>query len=362
MSDQLRSMSAPLRSVSARLRSKSAPLRSMSAPLRSMSAPLRSVSARLRSAKDWLCSVSNCLPKHKNLCYSVKSMVNKFSLRLIEKTQVLRPASLCLVSLSDNTVTQNSSQLAHALLRISAIMNRRQINQAQSFLRVSEFTEKRLADFTHEPPTPVDAKFASARARLETAIKDLGGKQAIQAGDDYAEETEIQRQLIDKLHDELADVREAAEAISKEIADPSLIKRFRMPRSNGLDAITGKARAFAKAIRELSLNDELAAHGHPADTATQLETLANDLDGQEGEQGTALGERVGATASIPTVIRAGLAAIKTLDVIIGRIYKTDPATLAAWDTASHIQRTPRRKDEGEKVAENEPPTPPDHTA
>lgn len=52
-------------------------------------------------------------------------------------------------------------------------MNRRQINQAQSFLRVSEFTEKRLADFTHQPPTPVDAKFASARARLETAINTL---------------------------------------------------------------------------------------------------------------------------------------------------------------------------------------------
>lgn len=236
-------------------------------------------------------------------------------------------------------------------------MNRIQKNQAQSFLRVTDYTETLLADFTHQPPTPVDAKFASARTRLATAIKDLGGKQAIQAGGDYAEETEKQRQLIDELHDELGDVREAAEAIAKEIADSSLIKRFRMPRSNGLTAITAKARAFAKAIRELSLNDELAAHGHPADTATALETLATALDGQEGEQGTALGERVGATASIPVTIRAGLADVKTLDVIIGRIYKTDPATLAAWDTASHIQRTPRPRDDDEDKA-NEPTPPP----
>jgi hypothetical protein len=32
-------------------------------------------------------------------------------------------------------------------------MTRLQKNQAQSFLRVSDFTEKRLADFTHQPPT-----------------------------------------------------------------------------------------------------------------------------------------------------------------------------------------------------------------
>ncbi len=39
-------------------------------------------------------------------------------------------------------------------------MDRRQINQAQSFLSADEYTEKLLSDFTHQPPTPVDPKFA----------------------------------------------------------------------------------------------------------------------------------------------------------------------------------------------------------
>lgn len=234
-------------------------------------------------------------------------------------------------------------------------MDRRQINQAQSFIRADEFTETLLADFTHQPPTPVDLKFATAQARLATAIADLGGKQAIQAGGDFSEETAKQRQLRADLKEELSDINTTADAIAAETANPALMERFRMPDSNGDVPLVATARAFAKAIRELSLNDEFAAHGHPPDTATDLETMATEFEGSEGKQGTALGERAGATASIPAAIRAGTAAIKTLDAIINRIYKGNPATLTAWDTASHVQRSPRRRPEDDTTPA--PPTP-----
>jgi hypothetical protein len=102
-------------------------------------------------------------------------------------------------------------------------------------------------------------------------------------------------------------------------------------------------------------SDEFAAHGHPPDTATDLENMAAEFEGSEGKQGTALGERAGATASIPEAIREGTDAIKTLDAIINRIYKGNPATLTAWETASHVQRSPRRRPEDD--TKPEPPTP-----
>jgi hypothetical protein len=220
-------------------------------------------------------------------------------------------------------------------------MNRRQLNKAQAFLRAEEYTATLLADFTHAPPTKVDVKFASARTRLASAIADLGGKQAIQASGEYAEETEKQRALREDLEEELEDVNASAASIAAETGNPALMERFRMPVGNSDARLIAKARAFAKAIRELALNDEFEAHGHGADTAADLETLATALEGSEGDQGTALSERVGATASIPETIRTGTAALKTLHAIIRRIYKKNAAVLAAWDTASHVQRTPR---------------------
>lgn len=229
-------------------------------------------------------------------------------------------------------------------------MNRRQQNKAQAFLRANEFAQTLLVDFTHQPPTPVDEKFASARIRLDAAITALGGKQSIQAGGSYAEETEKQRQLRIELEDELADVNATAQAISKETANPAILERFRLSGSNGLARLIAKARAFATAIRELSLNDEFAAHGHPADTAADLEQLAQALESSEGDQGTALSERAGATASIPQAIRNGTAAIKTLDAIINRVYKKNTAVLAAWDAASHVQRSPRSPEDRKDTA------------
>ncbi len=122
-------------------------------------------------------------------------------------------------------------------------MNRRQQNKAQACLRANEFAQTLLADFTHQPPTPGDEKFASARIRLDAAITALGGKQSIQAGGSYAEETEKQRQFRIELEDELADVNATAQAIADETANPAILERFRLSGSNGLTRLIAKARA-----------------------------------------------------------------------------------------------------------------------
>ena len=220
-------------------------------------------------------------------------------------------------------------------------MNRRQQSEAQALLRSNEYAATRLPDFTHQPPTKVDLKFGSAQTRLIAAIADLGGKQAIQAGGAFGEETAQQGILREELMDELKDINTTAAAIAEETANPALMARFRMPHGATATELAASTRAMATAIRELALNDEFEAHGHPADTAADLDQLAGGFDLKEGEQGAALGHQTGATAAIPATLRAGKSAVKTLNAIFRRIYKGNLEVLTAWKTASHVQRAAR---------------------
>lgn len=220
-------------------------------------------------------------------------------------------------------------------------MNKRQHPVAQALVHVSDFATTRLPDFTHQPPTKVDAKFTSARGRLTAAIELLGGKQAIQAGGSYHEETENQSILRDELEEELRDINSTASSIAEETENPALMARFRMPHGQSDEDLAASARAIAAAIRELELNDEFEAHGHPQNTAADLEELVAEFASSEGGQGTALGNRAGATAAIPGALRAGKSAMKTLNAIFRRVYKGNIEVLTAWKTASHVQRVPR---------------------
>jgi len=99
--------------------------------------------------------------------------------------------------------------------------------------------------------------------------------------------------------------------------------RFRMPQGSGDGELKTKARAFAAAIRELSLNDEFAAHGHgdedengnPVAPDAVLDGMAGEFEAGEGSQGNALSTQAGATQAIPVQLREGKGAVKTFDAI-----------------------------------------------
>lgn len=224
-------------------------------------------------------------------------------------------------------------------------MNARQIAEANAILGANDYSATLATDFTHTPPTRVDEKFAFARAMITTAIADLGGKQGIQSGAGYRAETSQQRILREGLEDHLGDINFTISAIAAEKESPALKSRFRMPNGHGDTELAATALGMAAAIRELGLNDELESHGYPADTAAFLEDLVEEFKASEGGQGRTLGDQAGATASIPTVLRSGKTAMKILTSIFNRVYKGNDQILTGWETASHIERAPKRSKE-----------------
>ena len=226
-------------------------------------------------------------------------------------------------------------------------MNAKQTKEAQMLVQVDEFNDRRLPDFTHNPPTAVDLKFAATRGRLKLAVRELGGKAAIQASRIFNQQTEEKRTLRQDLEDEMRNYNATARSIAEETKNSGLMDRFRMPQGSGDGELKAKARAFAAAIRELSLNDEFAAHGHgdlddagqPVAPDAVLEAIADDFETGEGVQGNALSTQAGATQAIKAQLRHGKAAVKTLEAIYNNVYKADGEMLGAWKTASHMERT-----------------------
>ena len=58
---------------------------------------------------------------------------------------------------------------------------------------------------------------------------------------------------------------------------------------------------------------------------------------------SAVDERVATTALIGESIRRGMIALRILDAVMRNIYATQPGKLAAWLSASHVERAPKKK-------------------
>jgi hypothetical protein len=113
--------------------------------------------------------------------------------------------------------------------------------------------------------------------------------------------------------------------------------RFRMPTGGSDEDLRTKLRAFADAIEDIGLAGEFEELGHEGPVA-ELRQTAEDFRGSEGEQGDALANQVGATKSIPALIREGRAAVKTFNAMFSLFYKGNVGMLAAWKSASHLER------------------------
>ena len=91
------------------------------------------------------------------------------------------------------------------------------------------------------------------------------------------------------------------------------------------------------------LVDKFIAHALPADFVPQLiadrDALINFRKELGGEDQTG----VISTAAISRLMRAGMKEVKYLDAIVRNTYRQNPDHLRAWESASTVERPPRRK-------------------
>jgi hypothetical protein len=145
------------------------------------------------------------------------------------------------------------------------------------------------------------------------------------------------------LHDDLHHIADAAHSLVL-LGTPGLQGKFLMPRSGGDTTLLNTARAFQNDAAAFST--QFISLGLPNDFITQLGTDITDFETAMKTKGTASGERSGATGGLEDTAQKAAVALHILKTIVPNTYKNDPAKLAEWETASHVEKhtpVPRKK-------------------
>ena len=219
----------------------------------------------------------------------------------------------------------------------------------EMFLRVREFGVAHAPEF---PPTTLAGELFE---RLGLVINEMNTHTSAQsAGRGGAREsTGSKAAARDELRRDLEAISRTARVMA--LSMPGLENKFRAPRSVSDQELLATARAFA--ADALPLRNDFTRRGLPDNF---LEDLAGDIE--DFEETIALtiqkrGEHVAATAAIDGVVERGVNAVRELDVIMRNRFASDPSTLAAWLSASHTQRTPRRESASQTDTPPAPPAP-----
>ncbi|HEY0379874.1 MAG TPA: hypothetical protein VGC87_23355 [Pyrinomonadaceae bacterium] len=214
-------------------------------------------------------------------------------------------------------------------------MNDSQTKSYEMMARVESFGAERVADFSIS--SLAGEKFAAVGSVIDeleqhgTAQSAGGSAARTSTGAKRAARAELRRQM--------TAVSETARVM--ESAQPGVTASFRTPNTNGDQALLNAARAFVGAATPLK--NEFVRRELPATFLEDLDAAVNAFENALSSQTQNTERRVTATAAIEALIERGRQLVRELDAIVRNKYRNDRATLAAWESASHVEKLPRKK-------------------
>ncbi|PYS49037.1 MAG: hypothetical protein DMF68_11265 [Acidobacteria bacterium] len=219
-----------------------------------------------------------------------------------------------------------------------------QTNYYEMFMRTDNFGAEHSTDFPE--PSLGGQKFGSLRALIaeleQHSTAQSSSKSAARAS------TGMKRGAKKDLRQKMVAVSDTARVIDLSI--PGTAANFRMPTTNGDQALLSAARAFVE--KATPLKDEFTKREMPADFLDDLRGAISAFEATLDSKNVNTEKRVTATAAIDTLVERGRTIVRELDAIVRNKYRNDPATLAGWESATHVERPAKRK----KVAGTPTPT------
>jgi hypothetical protein len=214
-------------------------------------------------------------------------------------------------------------------------MNDTQTAELDAGQRARAYAATRPADF------PAGSHAALALAKLDAAITEVEQQAAkqISAKLDRQEQTEQKRLAITTLTGQMQSVNQIARSINEPF--PGIADQFKMGRG-GDQATLDLGRAFIANATPIAT--EFTTRGLPATFLADMQVSIDAADAAEERQAVAATAQSAATEAIALGLKQLRAALRALDAIFRAKYKTDPATLAAWQTASHVEKAPKKKE------------------
>lgn len=222
-----------------------------------------------------------------------------------------------------------------------------QTHETDAFQRAKNFGLKYTAKF------PVGTTGATLFAQVAAAVPQAESQAVDQksAAGERAKATLTKAQIHPDLHDQLKAISDSAHTLA-DLGTPGLDAKFRLPRSAGHGALLTAARQFFKDATPLKA--QFLTVNLPADFLDQLDQTITAFENSEDDQSGGVGSQVNATTSLAGTNATARKALRNLRTIVRNTFKHDPAVLAEWEVASHIDS---RKAHHATPAPT-PPTPP----
>lgn len=220
----------------------------------------------------------------------------------------------------------------------------------EMLVRAEDYITARPADF------PAESAAGILLISLREAIATIRAKASEQdSGLNIREEgTEMRSIAREQLRDQLEAICRTAAALAVAGTTPGLENRFRMPRGNNDQALINAARAAAQEAAPIA--ERFIGFGLSQNFIAELNTAITKFEEAINRQNTGRDTHVAATTAIDEALERGINIVRQLDAIVRNKYRDNPAQLSAWQSASHIERSPQRAPQ-----EKQPPPAPTAT-
>ncbi len=217
---------------------------------------------------------------------------------------------------------------------------------------------RRVRDFgaTHATDFPTDTLGSALFAAVGTTITEIEQAAATQAskGSSAKQETESKSLAREALLEEMEAIGLTARALA--LKNPGLENKFRVPRTASDSDLLNAARAFLTDATPLSA--EFIRHEMPADFLDDLREAITAFEHAITARNQNREGRISATASLDAIIDAGFKQVKQLNAVVRNKYRNDSAMLAAWTSASHVERHAGKKSSPTPTpSDTQPPKP-----
>ena len=169
----------------------------------------------------------------------------------------------------------------------------------------------------------------------------------------YGEKSALGNIADEALHNLMRNMSRTARSMSRSF--PGAAEKFRLPSNKDGETWLAFARGFS--TEAVPLEGEFVRRGMAPDFVGDLKARILAVEQAADGQAGAWGLRVKATANLTEAARQGFEAVRELDAIVRNVYRDNEAELAAWESASHIERAPRRAVDEEEEAPPAPPAP-----
>jgi len=214
-------------------------------------------------------------------------------------------------------------------------MNDKDLHSYEMVLRVRDYGFENAASF---PATSFGgelfAKLTVAATKLEQHIaQQVSGRTSKEQG------SSTKASARSALQSSLDRIRRSARSMAATV--PGIDSKFRIPGRLTDQGLIGTAQAFA--ADALLFKADFLRFAMPADFIEDLDEQIAEFQSALTRQQTGKGHQVMATAGIDDTLDEALSAVRQLDAIVRNTFHDDPARLAGWTSARHVERAPRAK-------------------